>query len=206
MSMAVTMITINRFPRENYLHTTLDNLFRGGLSELQLFNGYGLSPSANAARALRAGALAGQKWVLFLEDDIDVCADFIGSVERWLDHCPEHRIIYSLGSTFHEVTRSDSDSHWCDYPIDYFYGTQAFAVKSYGAFALAGWIESNPGGRLLGEYDLMIADYARERKVDNFIASCPSFVQHIGRDSIINPRESTHTFDTWLGREWSFGQ
>jgi hypothetical protein len=180
-----------------------------------------LLPCENAGRALILGAkLASahpQGWVVFLEDDIDVCADFLDSVGRWLDrHGSEpHNLsaLYSFGCSYPQISYAGGEV-WC-YPPFSFYGSQAIALRPQYAQAIGTFISSNPQiehhdsteeHRLLSpaEYDLMISHWAASSMPGHILsASIPSFVQHIGMDSSLSDRPFCHTFPSWPGREWS---
>lgn len=165
----------------------------------------------NAGHALICGGLSGAKWVLFLEDDIDVCKDFLGSVGRFLDkygHMERFRL-FAFGAAYDQVTQAarGGDDCW-PYPIDAFYGTQAFALRAEDAVSLGRYIGSNPmirGVNNSNAYDLMFHDWAHIKYPGcEFLASAPSFVQHIGRESVCTGKEETHRFESWPGREWTY--
>lgn len=236
---SIVMITVDRSPKENYLRTTIKNLRRAkvfessrlcsfhlligdkkGLEDIVRLECIGrqvswadhrLLPCENAGRALRFGSLTGADWILFCEDDIDVCCDFIESVSTWLNQfsSSEYRI-YSFGAAYDQVSQcvAMGRSAWA-YPIDAFYGTQCFAIRPRDAASLGSYIESNPligGIHNPGAYDLMFHDWSRLAYpyYTHFLASAPSFVQHIGRQSICTGKDQTHTFDSWPGRDWSY--
>lgn len=236
---AAVMVTVDRTPKPNYLAETLENLARSGAKpprplviadsgtdngwsypdirrtwgswvHLDQTDGEFLCANLNVARALRLGAKSGAPWVLFLEDDIDVVADFFDSVGAWLDdHAREDRHLYAFGANYAQVgDLAARGIHAWDYPIEDFYGTQAIAVRAEDAPSLADYLEEHcfdltPEGT---RYDHLMRGWAKERwpEIDHFLASCPSFVQHTGRSSVIDPREVVHVFPSWPGREWSY--
>lgn len=79
---------------------------------------YRLLPCENAGRALTIGAelTPANGWMLFLEDDIDVCDDFLGSVGRWLDlYAPKNDdeyAIYQFGCPYIPAERSNTSDVW----------------------------------------------------------------------------------------------
>lgn len=168
-------------------------------------------PNENVARALAAGVATSAPWVLFLEDDIDTCADFFDSVGAWLDdHARPDRHIYAFGCAYPQCAElPERGIHaWHEYPIRGFWGTQAFAISSEDAASLSEYLQRdpyvmNPAG---AAWDLAMHKWAAERwpEIEHFSISCPSFVEHIGRESVIDPRPTTHTFPSWPGREWSY--
>lgn len=168
-------------------------------------------PNLNVANALRVGSGMGEpQWVLFLEDDIDVCADFFDSVGAWLDdHAREDRRIYSFGANYPQVQELYGQGIYAwDYPIEQFYGTQSFAIRPGDALSLAEYIrehcyDRSPDGT---QWDLLMQDWSREKypEIDHFLASCPAFVDHIGEESVVMPGRKGHTYPSWPGREWSY--
>lgn len=233
---AVVMITMDRSPRRNYFGETLDNLARAGVfrsHRLQSFTvadsrsgtfaadeiaDHGIEAAVllpaefrtanqNAARALRAGGESSARWVLFLEDDIDVCDRFLDGVGRWLDRnasieCP----LYAFGAAYDllvPLARVGIET-W-DYRVSDFYGTQAIAVRCADALTMADWIDAHADDpNRVGSYDILLHGWAEQRGIEMFKASAPSFVQHVGNDSVIAPRGTVHAFETWPGREWRY--
>jgi hypothetical protein len=169
----------------------------------------------NAGRALILGSLTSAPWVLFCEDDIDVCARFLDSVGVWLDvhghgSHNDHYRLFAFGAAYDQTLqayRRNLDS-W-DYPVSAFYGTQCFAVRSKDAASLGQYISTNPPingtARNPNAYDLMIHAWANLTYPGcSFLASAPNFVEHIGRQSICTGRDETHRFPSWQGREWTY--
>lgn len=166
-------------------------------------------PNLNVARALRMAGESGAPWVIFIEDDVDFCARFLESAALWLDRharatCP----LYAFGASYRQIEQNvrEGRSEYV-YPVSDFYGTQTLALRSHDALDLAEWLETKPFGPLRYEaYDLHAHGWARSRKVATFLASAPSFVQHIGTESILSPRPESqiHRFESWPGREWSY--
>lgn len=160
----------------------------------------------NVAVALEVGAGSGARWVLFLEDDVDVIDDFVGSVGAWLDdHARPDRIVCALGANY---PQAEGPLPAWDYRIEAFYGTQAFAIRADDAVDLARWLRAHVYDKNIDgtAYDLHMQDWAFARGERFFLASAPSFVQHVGRESVIRPRASTHTFPSWPGRAWRYGR
>lgn len=173
-----------------------------------------LLPCENAGRALNLGALTCAPWVLYIEDDIDVCADFLDGVGAWLDdHAdPAHRL-YAFGAAYTpqiEEQIARGRNAW-EYPVHAFYGTQAIALRAEDARSLGEYWQASPKVRGVvapGQYDLMVQDWLRNRFTEaegRILASCPSFVQHTGRQSSIRPTDPCPpVFDSWRGREWRY--
>ncbi len=166
--------------------------------------------SLNVAAALRIGATSGATWVVFIEDDIDVCADFLCSAGAWLDrHARPDVHVYAFGAAFAQLKeRRVVDAGEWRYPVSAFYGTQAMALRCDDAASLAVWLEACPYAEADDgtAYDMAMHKWSRHTwpDVTAFLASAPSFVQHIGSSSVINPRKFVHTFNSWKGRKWSY--
>lgn len=157
----------------------------------------------NVAGALKVAAKSNRPWVVFLEDDIDVCDNFFDGVGLWLDrHASEQYRIYPLGSVY------SSNGSAVVVPVGHFYGTQAFAIRTSDASLLAEYLIEHCFDKTHNGtgYDLSMSDWLKEcyPAHGGFLAVSPSMVQHIGSESIINPRPNVHTFASWPGREWSY--
>ena len=166
-----------------------------------------LPANRNVAYALRFAASVGAPWVLFLEDDIDVCADFFASTAAWLADFADPRYpIFPLGANYPQVDAPTNYGCAWEYPIDKFYGTQALALRADTAVSVADYIDTHCYSRTHDgtAYDLLIADWARANGYGSFLTPAPSFVQHIGRESVIRPRAETHVFPSWRGHRWSY--
>lgn len=213
-------IAIKTHPRAgvNYLHATLANLARacgGDLpGPLAISDGSGLTLHQNAAHAIRLGVDANRPWVLVLEDDLDFCADFLGSVARWLGEHEDPRYpMYVFGANYEQIERrwARGATSW-EYPCSAFYGAQALCWRREEAQHLIGWLGDDPhynGVRDHG-HDLLLQRWGKERweargsgeRPPFFLASCPSFVDHVGEQSGIGNR--FFRFGSWQGREWSY--
>ncbi len=229
---SVVMVTVDRSPQPNYLSQTLSNLYRGGVFKSPRLSGFHLIDSRNnmyhsipdqlaelicfhgavefrnanenVAEALEAGAFESD-WVLFLEDDIDVCSLFLDGVGHWLDkHQKEDRRIYVFGSVGYWNLNRDV----ADIEIKHFFGTQAIALRREDARSLSEYLIDHQFDKADdgSAYDLLMHGWAKEQYpgIKMFSACYPSFVQHIGRESIIRPRPKTHQFKSWRGKDWAY--
>lgn len=196
---------------EGELHRARKSSLSGDRPKID-YDCHDFQANENVAYALLYGAeTMGADWILFCEDDLDFCDDFLGSVGRWLDdYADDDRyLLYTFGTPYEAVNKPDPFTHnsW-RYPVDWFYGTQCFAIRPEAALSLSSYLSTNPP--ILGvdnpnAYDLMFKDWAKIYAPNKtFLASVPSFVQHIGRASICTGKDVTHTFDSWPGREWSY--
>jgi D-inositol-3-phosphate glycosyltransferase len=221
-------MTKDRSPRPNYLQMTLANLHRSGVFHsnrlhsfhivdsnsldpvtfvleslpdgvnVQLHEG-GKSGNENAAVALRIGWLNGAPWILFLEDDIDVCARFLDSVGLWLDeHANSERLVYMLGANYPFVEAAiRAGKAATEYPVSLMYGTQAFVIHHQYALSLVDWWMKHLNDP--GLYDIQMHGWARQfpgEMAVNFLTTAPSFVQHIGSERW---RSSSIPILAWTG-------
>lgn len=177
-----------------------------------------LTSNLNAAQALELGANAQSEpdWVLFCEDDIDVCADFLEGVAAWLTkHQRDEVRLYTFGSA---AADPDHPVGMDLLSVPAFYGTTCYAMRRTDAYMMAVYVQDNPlynGGRFYGmgdgagvpvahdlHYHQWHAKFYPEVKHIGF--STPSFVQHIGAESGISNRSHEITYKSWLGREWRY--
>jgi len=230
----IVISTFNRSPNPNYLFETLENLKRSGvlkhpqLHSLHLVDSGSAKawPTANiilthskvwshrpterrsakwnCAAALRHGAVSGADWIVHLEDDLDVCGDFVGSLSRWLDaHGKDDRP--NIFSGDYPQFAQKGNVEW-QYPVEKFWGMQCFAVRPAVALDIAEWLETH-GLPEHNAHDIELHRWAGARGLTWFQASAPSFVQHIGHITSIadNPNGGALiTFPSFPGHEWSF--
>jgi hypothetical protein len=227
---AVVMITVDRSPKQNFVGDTLAALERAGVFDSPLLESFTVfdsgSPSldflpngwlidsakrcpvGNTAAALAHGANSGSPWVLFLEDDIDVCDKFLESIAGWLYDHHEGYEVFPLGANYDMILALERlDKTAWRYSVNQFYGTLAVAMRARTAGSIADYLlkhHSSPERRVGSPYDLYMADWARENHITHFLTPVPSFVQHTGVESIIRPGSIFHTYESWPGPEWSY--
>lgn len=234
----LVLLTRDRSPRVNYLADTLKNLTRGGVWEsnrlyqfIVVYSGpnrsflidalqhvpfhvstkYSTRAKVNqhVSDAFRFGASYQSPWVLYIEDDIDVCAKFLDSVGGWLDDYARKEFrLYPLGAAFDDSLWASLRDHsaW-RYNVNDFYGTQAVVVRWLDAVSIANWLlqprfEENPG-----VYDLHLQEWSHVHypELNYFLTPLPNFVQHVGEESLIIPdRNTAHKFPAWAGRDWFY--
>lgn len=180
------------------------------------------SRQQNGARAIRTGAAhEDADWVLKLEDDLDFCDDFLGSVSRWLAKYGHAKVpMFSLAATFTSVSSSQfapgetllgpgssfayvrralaHGEEILAHPANGFWGAQALLWRRPDAQHLADWLGEDPtlwDGREHHRnrgHDLIIQNWLKSRGVRSVAVACPSFVQHVGRTSNLNQPEIGH--------------
>ena len=236
MRLALTMCTADRKPKTNYLAGTLDRLFAQGLepSRLHLCSTSPdvvwlqpvvakwpvtlhvpekkLTRTANGLASLRAVAGEACDWVLLLEDDLAFCADFVGSVERWLEaHARPDRNVHQFFG-FHRVPPGKPAAF--DVSLVKLRAAEAVALRKVDAIALLAWGEAHrttwrrlePWGATNappGEgWDKLIATWALLTYPKRpGLASHPHFVRHIGKESSLH-RYGPSNDGGFLGHAW----
>jgi hypothetical protein len=143
VKIAVTMETCDRSLRggTNYLHKTLNNMSRAGVFDSPYLSSFhvqignartetdyadGIAATSivyepatrqqNAQRAIYAGAMdLDADYVLKLEDDLDFCHDFLGSVGRFLERFGHSTVpMFVFGASFDLVSQSHFEAeHVC---------------------------------------------------------------------------------------------
>jgi hypothetical protein len=173
-----------------------------------------LTSNLNAAAALEMGANTQADWILFCEDDLDVCDDFIEGIAAWLERyqCDDLRL-YAFGST---AADPDYKPGLGKLAVTSFFGTTCYALRRADARLMADYVRSNPlytGGRFEGTgdgvpvaHDLHFHQWHAKfyPDVKHVAFSNPSFVQHIGLESGISNRTHEITYKSWPGREWRY--
>lgn len=225
-------IALRTGPRSvDYLHATMANLERAGVFASQVpwrmvvtdsgdqggfvrqyapdrivYQQTRAIPNLNGAAAILHAAALGVGWVLFLEDDIDVCDDFLESVNAWINDVVDAKYrVYSLCANYVEL--EDCDGPKWDYPVAKFYGSQALALRSgdaasFGAYVVARqatWLSPKKFDILLKEWHLKTYP-----PLENMAASFPNMVQHMGRVSSVHTDGPFHEYWTWPGPDWSY--
>lgn len=205
-NIAVVIITVDTPKRNAYCKETLRSLVRGGVKDVDIASHAPGERTAteNVAAALAKGVHQGKQWVLFLEDDIEVCDDFADRVSQWLAaYARADRHVYSFSCPHQELGSIKGDA-W-EYPIDRFCCTQAFALRTEDAASLYYYLLAHPtytgadGIVSTAGYDLSMREWAKVTwpEVDYFLASNPAFVQHVGVESVIAPGRESPVMMSW---------
>lgn len=145
-------------------------------------------------------------WVLHLEDDVQPCADALGSVARWLkQHARTDRRIVLFWS---RDTYAGVDGA-ADHPSGRLFGAVAVALRREDALDFGDWVTRHArrwrsGTARLRGFDKMLRQWHQQRYPENpFIsASVPSLFQHIGKASSLShlyPHGDFWTSPTFTG-------
>lgn len=165
-----------------------------------------LTPNQNGALALELAVNVGAPWVIFLEDDIDVGADWLESVDAWLTRVaqPERYQIFPLCAAYKGVRESKTGS-W-EYPVKDFYGTQAYCLRAETAESVLTFYRGSKRWKKQKKgHDMMLKDWAgqQEPAITHFLTPAPSMVQHLGEESSLHLGRF-HKYESWPGRDWSY--
>ena len=231
---AITMRTANRAPKPNYVGGTVRRLVEQGIDPAAIHlcvtapgtawldaeigdlavtrhvPAATVSPNQNGLEQIRVLDPLAYDWVLLLEDDLAFCADFLGSVQRWLRVATRpDRHVYRL-FTFRVRAPGSKRTVAYDWPLKNMCGTQAVLLRMEDAQAFLVWADANleTWGGFRGNpriaFDKLMAAWALHRWPDRpGVLSHPFFVQHIGDISSLHPRaiRMDHLF---AGAGWRF--
>jgi hypothetical protein len=219
--LTITIRTADRHPRQNYLGQTVRGLIAAGVAAEQI-HVFPTAPdvrwldvelgdlpivrhvpstrrdaNANGVAQVAALDVAPADWLLMLEDDVHVCADFEGSVLRWLDRFARPDVhVYRFCAFGEPEHRLPSVTV---HPLREQRGSQAVALRSDDARRFAAWwsthetdwrpkhapFQQEPGGfdKLIGYWAL--AEWPETRYG---LVSRPQFVHHVGMQSSLHSR------------------
>lgn len=179
------------------------------------------SRQRNARNAVELGVATGAEYVLKLEDDLNFCDDFIGSVGRWLEEVGRLKTpMFTLGLTMEPVSQarfqSPEETIWQPGPSyprvreamregKYvaactsmsFWGAQALVFTRQRAEEFVEWLGPDPfffDGKAQYRHrghDLLVAQWATSVQ-PYYLAIVPSLVQHVGQESNLSDRARGH--------------
>lgn len=218
MRILFTVRTSDRAPKRNYLEATLESLRRGGVAgeDVHVFPtdpDVAWLPSAPmsvhaplARRRPNANGIApialldqvDADWIVLSEDDLEWCADPIGSLARWLEaHATPDVMIYRFFA-FDRLT--PVSAHAASAPLREQKGSQAVALRSADARRFAAWATAHPldwrpkdapfQHRPHDGFDKLLGYWALQDRPDvtTGLVSRPFFVRHLGVQSSLHSR------------------
>lgn len=146
-----------------------------------------LTPNENASASWFHGwkraAETGARWVLNLEDDIDVCERFVDETFAWLE--AQSKSEYRL---FPLNAPHQASGPVYQYPIGAFWAAQAVVARPEDAKKLSDFLFWNPKFQgTTQSHDLLIHSWMKQDypKATHFLTPMPGFIQHIGEDSML---------------------
>jgi hypothetical protein len=168
-----------------------------------------LSPNQNGLALIRVLDPLQYDWVLLLEDDLEFCADFLGSVQRWLQRVarPSRHVYRLCGFRMQPPHRGVMAYDWTLYGMG---GSQAVLLRMADALDFVAWADVNmaewarPRANKEVAFDKLISAWALHRWPDTpGMVSHPNFVNHIGATSSLH-RGTLFNADKFAGTRWSF--
>lgn len=191
--------------RIKYCGRTVDNLIASndGESHQVIIVASNKTPNENGLDALRAGIEAsGGKPFVFLEDDLAFIRHFNRAAETFARTCKGVRsLILPLCANYWRHLEVHRGMAW-RYPVNLFYGTQAFVIDPKDAQLFLDWIETVRPLERSG-FDLLIKQWAERHHKTHFLTPHRSFVQHLGVESSLH-NGRFHHYSTWPGDQWEY--
>lgn len=171
------------------------------------------SPNENGVALVLALAATPADWLLMLEDDVTVCADFEGSALRWLDaHATPTVHVYRFCAFGNRVARH---KEYSEYPLREQRGSQAIALRAEDAFDFGQWATEHhevwrpplapfQNQRTTG-FDKLVGYWALSRWPAQKVGyvSEPHFVKHVGLEGSMHGRTITNEA-SFAGERWSY--
>jgi len=231
MKYIIGMTTINRNPSDNYLEKTIDSFDRaGGLSypnsklvisdsgskDLSfilpiedkyngkldiLYSDHKLTSHQNVSKVLKHCANISSKYVIYIQDDIVFRPDIMSHINSFVEDYPDSPM-WCFYTPYQEVlTRANKGIKKWDYKPANYYGSLCYCLRKEHAMEYAQELISTPSGG----GDIVLNRWLQNKFPNKFIAaSCPCFVQHIGKHSIIHGKNMTfrrnQSFDKFFGK------
>lgn len=163
-----------------------------------------LNAWANAKRAWRAGRRMGGTHHLVLENDVDVCRDFLAAAREGVARWPEDMVRWYSGNLNPEERRPferarEADERW--YDCSHWGSAQAVAMPVAWIERFVHWGESFPEHG--GLPDSRLREWLRARVRRPVRSSVPCLVEHGSHPSLFNPAAPTHRAIWYIGNDRS---
>ena len=232
----VTIRTADRTPKRNYLGSTVRSFLANGCDPA-LMHVFATAPdvrwmareldgllpitihapatarpsNANGVAQVSALNLVDAEWIGLFEDDLETCADIVGSATRWLSaHADPDLHVYRLFALPGTQTRRYGPSAAL-FPLKEMRGSQAVLLRAHDAIAFAEWATAHATDwrpkdapfqdhPLTRGFDKLIGYWALATWPDqpHGLLSQPMFVRHVGRESSL--------YSHGLANDRAFGQ
>ena len=220
MRLVLTLRTADRSPKPNYLWATVDSLRRHGVagSDIHVFPtdpdmnwllhemrypAMTLHPTAVRRHANQNGIAPialldtlDADWIILSEDDLEWCADPLGSVARWLEtHATPDVVMYRF---FAFDLLTPVSAHAGAAPLREQRGSQAVALRATDARRFSAWVQAHPldwrpadapyQNRPHDGFDKLLGYWALQDRprVTTGLVSRPFFVRHLGVESSLH--------------------
>ncbi len=173
---------------------------------------YGRGPNDNATHALQAAVRDGADYVIFLEDDIEIVDDFIGSIARWMADVYDPRVhVYPLGCAARRAARrclNEGILTW-RYPVKEFFGACGLVFPTTSAKAFCDVCVQHPEWMM--EWNGLDVNIKRwhqriEPAQHYLLTPFPCLIDHRGETSSLStdPAHFTGRYEGFIGTEWTY--
>lgn len=173
---------------------------------------YNRLPNENALYAMRLAIADRADWIIFMEDDIEIIDDFLGSTDRWLrDFADARTHFYPLGCGVRRafLRAQQAGAHKWDWPIRHFYGATAVAFRREDAERFCDVAETCPAWMV----DVTGLDENMKRwhqraypDVQTVPTPIPCFVNHLGQQTsqTMAPEHWTGDYVGFIGTQTTY--
>jgi len=236
LKLLLTIRTANRAPKTNYLGVTVLGLLGQGVAADSIHIvatdpavGWAHQevrypvwlhqpdlhrrPNENGIAAIDLLGLFPADWIILSEDDLEWCADPIGSMSRWLEaHATPDRVMYRFFA-FDRLT--PVSAHAATAPLREQKGSQAVALRADDARRFAAWAKAHPldwrpkgapfQHRPHDGFDKLLGYWALQDNpnMTTGLVSRPFFVRHLGTDSSLHSH-GVRMYREFAGSTWSY--
>jgi hypothetical protein len=208
MTFSLGMPTVAR----PYRRQTFQRLVETGTLEHPSVRGFHLvhnrTPNSHVFQLLRACLSDDTEWVIYLEDDIDIIDDFLGSTERWLaDVATPDVLFYPLGCGVRGKVKQAlaAQARRWNWPLNTFFGATGFAMRSIDAFRFLEdccFYPDAPPSYIDASLDHMMRRWHLHLSPARMVPTpVPCFVDHLGEVSSQQVEAHwTGSYVGWQGR------
>jgi GR25 family glycosyltransferase involved in LPS biosynthesis len=141
----------------------------------------------NYWRSLTFGAkTTGREGLVVFEDDVILAQGWerrLRAVIAEVELVHQERYVLALYvAACVGLSKSKNGSHFVEYPVDYFFGTQGMYYPESVRPGFAEFLKAHGVDTFREPYDLLLKDYLKRASIPMFV-TIPCLVQHIGRVS-----------------------
>lgn len=239
MRILFTMRTADRAPKPNYLRATIESLRRQGMRgpDIHVFATrpdigwmkrqmpdstvqvhvprYRLTANENGLAPIALLDTIDADWIVLSEDDLEWCADPLGSMARWLEMYATPDVLIYRFFAFDRLT--PVSKHAATAPLREQKGSQAVALRAADAKRFADWALAHPldwrpasapfQDRPNDGFDKLLGYWALQDRplVTTGLVSQPFFVKHLGVQSSLHGRGIQRDAQ-FIGAEQAYGR
>lgn len=222
MTLLFTIRTADRSPKRTYLHWTVESLRRGGVAEddihvfptspdvvwilnmrpIPIMNlhvpGVFRRANANGIAPIALLDSIDADWIILSEDDLEWCADPLGSMVRWLETYATPDVLIYRFFAFDRLTKVSA--HAATAPLREQRGSQVVALRADDARRFAAWATAHPldwrpkgapfQDRPHDGFDKLLGYWALQDRPDvtTGLVCVPFLVKHLGDQSSLHGR------------------